>query len=214
MAVTLSEQAFGIKDWISAWVRTRLPQAVPRFGGKAGGQLVVASRRRNLMRPTIRLGRIAGIDVGVHWSLLVIGALLVGSLAGGELPSLAPHAHGSYFAAAVLAVVLFFASILAHELAHSVVARRQGQTVDGITLWMLGGVSKLSSESRTAGDEFRVAIAGPATTMGVAAIFGGLARAFDTFIAPGTLLPTVAAWLAIVNVVLGIFNLLPGAPLD
>ena len=65
------------------------------------------------MRPTIKLGKIAGIEVGVHWSLLVIGALLVGALAGGELPSLAPHAHGSYLAAAVLAVFLFFASILA-----------------------------------------------------------------------------------------------------
>jgi Zn-dependent protease len=172
------------------------------------------------MRPTIRLGKIAGIDVGVHWSLLVIGALLVGSLAGGQLPSLAPHAHGSYFAAAVLAVVLFFASILAHELAHSIVARRQGQTVNGITLWLLGGVSelggvsKMSSESRTAGDEFRVAFAGPATTMALAALFGGLAYAFDTVVAPGTLLPTVAVWLAVVNLVLGIFNLLPGAPLD
>ena len=144
------------------------------------------------MRPTIRLGKIAGIEVGVHWSLLVIGALLVGSLAGGELPSLAPNAHGSYFAAAVLAVALFFASILAHELAHSVVARRQGQTVDGITLWMLGGVSKMSSEARTAGDELRVAIAGPATTMALAALFGALAFAFDHVVAPGTLLPTVA----------------------
>jgi Zn-dependent protease len=166
------------------------------------------------MRPSIRLGRIAGIDVGIHWSLLVIGALLVGSLAGGELPSLAPNAHGSYFAAAVLAVLLFFASVLAHELAHSIVARRQGQTVEGITLWVLGGVSKMSSEARTAGDEFRVAVAGPATTLVLAAIFGGLAFAFDAVVAPGTLLPTVAVWLAIVNLVLGLFNLLPGAPLD
>jgi len=93
------------------------------------------------MRPTIRLGRIFGIEVGIHWSLLVIGVLLVGSLAGGVLPAWAPHAHGSYLAAAVLAVALFFASILAHELAHSIVARRRGQGVNGITLWLLGGVS-------------------------------------------------------------------------
>jgi Zn-dependent protease len=166
------------------------------------------------MRPTIRLGRIAGIEVGVHWSLLVIGALLVGSLAGGELPALAPNAHGSYLAAAVLAVLLFFASILAHELAHSIVARRQGQTVDGITLWLLGGVSKLGSEPRDARDEFRVAIAGPATTLALAVGFGLLALAFDSVVAPGTLLPTVALWLAVVNVILGVFNLLPGSPLD
>ena len=91
------------------------------------------------MRSTFRLGRIAGIEVGIHWSLLVIGVLLVGSLAGGQLPNLAPNAHGSYLAAAVLAVAFFFISILAHELAHSVVARRQGQKVEGITLWLLGG---------------------------------------------------------------------------
>jgi Zn-dependent protease len=166
------------------------------------------------MRPTIRLGRIAGIEVGVHWSLLVIGVLLVGSLAGGELPALSPHAHGSYLAAAVLAVLLFFASILAHELAHSIVARRQGQTVDGITLWLLGGVSKLGSEPADAGDEFRVAIAGPATTLALAAAFGAVAVAFKAVVAPGTLLPTVAAWLAVVNLILGVFNLIPGAPLD
>ena len=166
------------------------------------------------MRPTFRLGRIAGIEVGIHWSLLVIGVLLVGSLAGGQFPGIAPHAHGSYLAAAVLAVVLFFASILAHELAHSIVARRQGQHVDGITLWLLGGVSKLGSEPRNARDEFRVAIAGPATTLALAAIFGLLALTFDAVVAPGTLLPTVAAWLAVVNLILGVFNLLPGAPLD
>ena len=165
------------------------------------------------MRSSIRLGRIAGIEVGVHWSLLVIGALLVSSLAGGLLPSLSPHAHGSYLAAAILAVVLFFASILAHELAHSIVARRQGQTVDGITLWMLGGVSRLGSEARNAGDEFRVAIAGPATTLVLAAGFGLFALLFRV-VAPDTLLPTVAGWLAAVNLVLGVFNLLPGAPLD
>jgi Zn-dependent protease len=166
------------------------------------------------MRPTFRLGRIAGIEVGIHWSLLVIGALLVGSLAGGQFPDIAPHAHGSYLAAAVLAVLLFFASILAHELAHSIVARRQGQQVDGITLWLMGGVSKLGTEPRNARDELRVSAAGPATTLALAAIFGLLAIAFDAAVAPGTLLPTVAAWLAIVNLILGVFNLLPGAPLD
>src|ERR1700690_3622757 len=131
------------------------------------------------MRPTIRLGRVAGVEVGIHWSLLVIGALLVGSLAGGEFPSLAPHANGSYFAAAVLAVVLFFGSILAHELAHSIVARRQGQTVNGITLWLLGGVSELGTEAQNANDELRVAIAGPATSIAIGLIFGALGFAFD-----------------------------------
>src|SRR4029079_17466845 len=123
-------------------------------------------------------------------------------------PPLAPNAHGSYFAAAVLAVVLFFASILAHELAHSIVARRQGQTVNGITLWMLGGVSELGSEAKTANDELRVAIAGPATSIALGIASGALAFASDAILPSGGLLPTVAAWLAIVNIVLGVFNLL------
>ena len=141
------------------------------------------------MRPTIRLGRIAGVEVGIHWSLLVIGVLLVGSLAGGELPALTPHAHGSYFSAAVLAVVFFFASILAHELAHSIVARRQGQAVNGITLWLLGGVSELGTEAKSAADELRVAIAGPATSIALGVIFVGLAILLDAVLPAGGLLP-------------------------
>jgi Zn-dependent protease len=166
------------------------------------------------MRPTFRLGRIAGVEVGFHWSLLAIGALLVGSLAGSMLPQAVPHAHGSYLSAAVLAVVLFFASILAHELAHSIVARRQGQTVNGITLWLLGGVSELGSEAKNANDELRVAIAGPATSIALGVVFGVLAFTFDAILPAGGLVPTVAWWLAIVNVALGLFNLLPGSPLD
>jgi Zn-dependent protease len=166
------------------------------------------------MRPTFRLGRVAGVEVGFHWSLLAIGALLVGSLAGTALPDAVPHAHGSYLSAAILAVVLFFASILAHELAHSIVARRQGQTVNGITLWLLGGVSELGSEAKNANDELRVAIAGPATSIALGVVFGALALAFDAILPAGGLVPTVAWWLAIVNVILGLFNLLPGSPLD
>jgi Zn-dependent protease len=166
------------------------------------------------MRPTFRLGRIAGVEVGFHWSLLAIGALLVSSLAGTMLPDAVPQAHGSYLSAAVLAVILFFGSILAHELAHSIVARRQGQTVNGITLWLLGGVSELGSEAKNANDELRVAIAGPATSIALGVVFGVLAFAFDAILPAGGLVPTVAWWLAFVNVALGLFNLLPGSPLD
>ena len=74
------------------------------------------------MRPTIRLGRIRGIEIGIHWSLLVIGVLLAGTLAASVFPDLVPKAGGSYWAAAVLATALFFASILAHELSHALVA--------------------------------------------------------------------------------------------
>ena len=92
------------------------------------------------MRPTIRLGRIAGVDVGIHWSLLVIGAVFVASLVGGQLPHEVPDADGRPRGRRWPSSSS--SSILAHELADSIVARRQGQTVNGITLWLLGGVSE------------------------------------------------------------------------
>jgi Zn-dependent protease len=166
------------------------------------------------MRPTLRLGRVAGIEIGVHWSLLVVGALLVSSLAGSLLPDLQPDAGGSYWAAAVIAVAAFFASILAHELAHSLVAVWRGQRVEGITLWLLGGVARLRDEARDARGELLVAIAGPLTSFVLGGAFVGLAVALDAALDEGSLLPTVAAWLGVVNIVLAAFNLLPGAPLD
>jgi Zn-dependent protease len=166
------------------------------------------------MRATIRLGRVAGIPVGVHWSLLVIAALLTTSLAGSMLPAVLPNANGSYWAAAILAAGLFFASILAHELAHSLVARRFGQKVEDITLWALGGVSRLGSEAPTARAEGLVAIAGPATSFALGGLFlgaGGLLRALTPH---NSLLAVVLVWLGVINLVLAVFNLLPGAPLD
>lgn len=167
-----------------------------------------------MMRPTIRLGRVAGIEIGIHWSLLVIGALLVTSLAGGMLPEIQPDAGGDYWAAAILATLLFFASILAHELAHSLVAIRRGQRVEGITLWLLGGVAQLRDEAKDARSELLVAIAGPATSLALGAVLTGVAFVLDSALERGSLLPAIALYLGVINIVLGVFNLLPGAPLD
>jgi Zn-dependent protease len=166
------------------------------------------------MRASIRLGRVRGIEIGVHWSLLIVGLLVATTLASSLLPSLEPHSHGSYWAAAVLATVLFFASILAHELAHALVAIRRGQRVEGITLWLLGGVARLRDEARDAKSEFLVAVAGPATSivLGLVLLFGGIG--LDRVLADGSLLPAVAVYLGVLNLVLAVFNLLPGAPLD
>jgi Zn-dependent protease len=166
------------------------------------------------MRPTIRLGRVAGIEIGIHWSLLVVGAFLVASLASGLLPELEPDAGGSYWAAAILATALFFGSILAHELAHSVVAIRRGQRVEGITLWLFGGVARLRDEARDARSELLVALAGPATSAGLGAALIALGVGLDSALAAGSLLPSVAVYVGVANVVLAVFNLLPGAPLD
>ncbi|HEX5095714.1 MAG TPA: site-2 protease family protein, partial [Acidimicrobiia bacterium] len=166
------------------------------------------------MRPTLRLGRIAGIEVGVHWSLLLIGALLVTALAGDLFPEVAPHSEGSYWAAAIIATALFFVSILAHELSHAVVARRRGQRVGGITLWALGGVAMLKDEARDAKSELLVAAAGPAMSIAVGGGFVALGFGLDAVTANGSLLPAIAFYLGVVNLVLAAFNLLPGAPLD
>jgi Zn-dependent protease/CBS domain-containing protein len=162
----------------------------------------------------IRLGRIRGIPIKMEWSLLVIVWLLTWSLASGGLPELAPgYPDGYYWAAAVLTTVAFFASLLLHELSHSVVARRRGSEVRDITLWLLGGVSRIEEEPATPSDDLRIALAGPAASIGIAV--GGFVIAFsaDRLGAPG-LVVACLVWLASINILLAVFNLVPAAPLD
>jgi Zn-dependent protease/CBS domain-containing protein len=163
---------------------------------------------------SLRLGRFRGIEVGAHWSVLVIGALLVWSLAVGTLPALAPgNSAAAYWLVATAAVIAFWAALLAHEFAHSVVAIRTGLTIDGITLWLLGGVSQLHGEAATPDDELRIALAGPVTSFAIALGAGTLATAVETVGGP-TLFVAALGWLAAVNLLLAVFNLAPGAPLD
>ncbi len=165
-------------------------------------------------RNSIRLGRIFGIPVGLDVSLLLIAGLLTFSLAADQFPAEFPgEPTAAYWVVGLVAAGLFFASVLAHELAHSLVARRNGVQVDGITLWMLGGVAKLGGESPTAGAELRIAAAGPATSVGLAGLFALSALALSALGAPG-LLGSALAWLALINGILALFNLIPAAPLD
>jgi Zn-dependent protease/predicted transcriptional regulator len=158
----------------------------------------------------IRLGRIGGVEVRVNWSLLVIFALIVWSLADGVFPSQNPGlSDGVHLAMAIVAAVLFFASLLLHELGHSWVARREGLEIDGITLWLFGGVSEFKTRFPSAGAEFRIAIAGPLVSLGLGVVFvlialAGLPNAVDG----------VAAWLGYINLTLLVFNLIPALPLD
>ena len=162
----------------------------------------------------ISLGRIAGFPVAMNWSVLIIAWLLTWSLATGGLPHGAPgHAPSTYWIAGGLAAVTFLASLLAHELAHALVARRSGIEVTSVTLWLFGGVASLAREPATPSADLRVAAAGPATSLGLAGLFATTSGAVEATAAPHILV-SVTGWLAGVNLMLGLFNLLPGAPLD
>jgi Zn-dependent protease/CBS domain-containing protein len=160
---------------------------------------------------TISLGRIAGIRIGINWSWLVVFALITWTLAAGIFPESNPGlGDGSYFAMAFAAAVLFFASLLLHELGHAFQARREGMEIEGITLWLFGGVAKFTGQFPSAGAEFRIATAGPLVSLALGvlfvlvAAFGGLPESVDA----------VAAWLGYTNLMLLAFNLLPALPLD
>jgi Zn-dependent protease len=162
---------------------------------------------------TIRLVRLLGFDILIHWSWLIIFTLFTWSLATGYLPSVYPEwsAERRWIAAAITSA-LFFGSILVHELSHSIVARARGLGVSSITLFLFGGVSSLGGEPRSARDEFWIAVVGPLTSFAIGAVAAGvwlLTRDGDA-----TVVAAISGYLAYINVAVGIFNLLPGFPLD
>ncbi len=166
------------------------------------------------MNENISLGRIAGIHVGFNWSLFVIAALIAWSLATSFLPSAAPgHTSGAYWAAGVISAFVFLASLLAHELAHSIVAMRRGVKVEGITLWLFGGVSRFSSDTNSPGTQALFTFVGPLTSLVLGAVFYVISIAAGGGAHPGLLAATLA-WLGYINISLGVFNLVPAFPLD
>jgi len=162
-----------------------------------------------------RLLRLFGIDILVHWSWLGIFALLTSWLALGFFKDeYGDWTAGQRWGAAVAAALTFFGSILLHELAHSLVAKREGLPVRSITLFIFGGVSALGSEPRTPGQEFRVAIVGPLVSFLLALVFGivtAVAFLSDVGDSPPA---AVALYLPFINFAVGVFNMLPGYPLD
>jgi Zn-dependent protease len=160
---------------------------------------------------SFRIARIAGIDIGANWSWLVVFALITWSLSSAVFPDQNPgYSDAAYLAMAVAAALLFFGSLLLHELGHALQARREGMHIDGITLWLFGGVAKFRGSFPSAGAEFRIAIAGPLVSL-VLGVF---------FVAVAVLVPLpdaldgIAAWLGYINLTLLVFNLLPALPLD
>ena len=160
-----------------------------------------------------RAARLFGIDILVHWSWLFIFVLVTWSLESSVLPEAYPDwTARQRWAVGAFTALLFFGSVLAHELAHAIVARRRGVTVAHITLYVFGGASALTSEPKSARDEFWIAIVGPLTSLGAAVLFGLIwlaARAAE--VRP---VYVIAGYLAYINLVLAIFNMLPGFPLD
>ena len=165
------------------------------------------------LQGSFRLMKIAGIQITIDASWFIIFILVVLSLSMGYFPRQFPaQSPATYWAAGLLATLLFFGSILMHELAHALMARRAGIHIPEITLFIFGGVARLSAEARDARTEFRIAIVGPLTSFALALLFWGLNQALETD--EPSLLGAVLSYLTWINVAVGIFNLIPGFPLD
>ncbi|PZM95242.1 MAG: site-2 protease family protein [Actinobacteria bacterium] len=165
------------------------------------------------MRANVRLGTVAGIPISANIGVLVIVLLVALGLAGGRFPLVYPgRSPVAYILAGLLGGLLLVASILVHELAHALVARRFGISVEGITLWLLGGVARLRSEPDRPAADLTVAVVGPLSSVALGAVFGVLA--YGTAATGATLTAATFGYLALANIVLAVFNMVPAAPLD
>ncbi|NLT05845.1 MAG: CBS domain-containing protein [Solirubrobacterales bacterium] len=171
---------------------------------------------------SIQLARVAGIRIGIDPSWFFILFLIIWSLSGyysDRFPD-----GSTAFVLATISALLFFGSVLLHELGHAFEARRSGIGIIGIDLWMFGGVAKMERDSQSAGEEFRVAVAGPLVTLAIAAIcwvvaslLGGVDASSDALrldAVPQDELVAVIGYLGFINLLLLVFNLIPGFPLD
>jgi Zn-dependent protease/CBS domain-containing protein len=163
------------------------------------------------VKGSLGLGKILGIPIRLHVSWFLIAILITFSLAAGYFPQSNPGWDPvTYWIVGALASILFFGSVLLHELGHSVLALREKVPVKSITLFFFGGVAQIGREPPTAGAEFRIAIAGPVTSLGLAAVFSGLGTALVEI----PVLSAPLAYLGRINLLLALFNMIPGFPLD
>lgn len=165
-----------------------------------------------MLKGGVLLGKIFGISIRLHFSWFIIFALVTWILTTSYFPGFYPDwSLAAKIGAGVITSLLFFASVLAHELMHSVVAQASGIPVKSITLFIFGGVSQIAEEPKEPKIELRIALVGPLTSI----LLGGIFLAI-WFTLRGTVeeVAAIAAWLGIVNILLGVFNLIPGFPLD
>lgn len=168
------------------------------------------------MPASIRLGRVRGIPIGLHYSWIVIAALITLSLASQFRATQPGWSAAVIWTTAAVTAVLFFVSLLTHELAHAVVAQAKGLPVRSITLFALGGVAQIDKDANTARTEFLVAVVGPITSLVIGGLCVALAASMGWSADDGSagVLAAVLGWLGSINVLLGLFNLIPGYPLD
>jgi Zn-dependent protease/CBS domain-containing protein len=162
----------------------------------------------------IEIFKVAGIQVAIDYSWLIIFALILWSLASGYFPAKHPgYSTGSYWLVGLVATILFFGSVLGHELCHAAMGNRLGEEVHRITLFVFGGMAELEHEPRSGMDELKIAAVGPLSSLVMAGIFWLIADRVAA--APATALwKSVFSYLAFINLALALFNLLPGFPLD
>lgn len=162
------------------------------------------------MGPGWKIGRLAGIELAIHPSWLVIAFLVTYSLAEFQLPAQsAGWSTTAYWLVAVATALLFFGSVLAHELSHALVAQRLGLRVEGITLFIFGGATSIDEDSRTPREEALIAVAGPAASIAI-----GLGLLGANLLVDQPQAAALLGWLGFINILLGLFNLIPGFPMD
>ena len=164
------------------------------------------------MRNSFQIGKLFGISIRIDYTWFIVFVLVAGSLGFSYFPDVHPGwSNVKYWLMGIITALIFFASVLAHELAHSLVSKASGIPVHSITLFIFGGVARISDEPKSPGREFWMAVAGPATSIGIGIVFGVLylitRRAW-------TLFPAMAELLLYINFFVAIFNLIPGFPLD
>ncbi len=168
------------------------------------------------MQAQIKLFRVFGIQIGLHYSWLLIALLVVLSLAGQFSETNSQWGSGMIWGLAILTALLFFAAIVIHELSHAAVAKARGLPVRSITLFALGGVAQIEKEASDAKTEFWMAIAGPITSLLIGILCLLLATGFGWTPSAKHQSPWAAmlGWLGVINIALAVFNMVPGFPLD
>jgi Zn-dependent protease len=162
------------------------------------------------MGQSIRIGRVFGVQISLHPSWFVIALIVTYTMAAGRLPAAYPGwGEGLYWVVGAVISLLFFGSVLAHELSHAVLARRFGLRVRDITLFIFGGAASLEGDPERPRDEALIAAAGPLTSLAI----GGVLLGVDVVVGQPQL-AAIVGWLGFINITLGLFNLIPGFPMD